>query len=197
MYNDKEIKLNLRVPGMHNVYNALGAISVAFHLGVDVNDIKKGLDRYVGVKRRFDIKLNNKVIIVDDYAHHPEEISATIEAAKSGWGKRIIIIFQPHLYSRTKSFHADFATALTKSDIVLITEIFPAREEPIKGVTSQLIIDDLKKIGFNDVYYIQDESQIIEKLKGIVKKDDMLITMGAGDIWKQNNLLCEYYKNEQ
>ena len=110
--------------------------------------------------------------------------------------KRIITIFQPHLYSRTKSFHTDFATALSKSDIVLITEIFPAREEPIKGVTSQLIIDDLKEIGFKEIYYIRYNNQIIKKLTEIVKSDDMLITMGAGDIWKQNKVLCEYYKNE-
>ena len=196
VFDNKKIKLQLKVPGLHNVYNALGAISVACHLGVNIDDIKLGLAKYTGVKRRFDVKFDDKVIIVDDYAHHPEEISATIEAAKSGWNRRVVVIFQPHLFTRTENFHLDFARALSKSDIVFITDIFPAREKPIKGVTSQLIIDDLKEIGFNAIYYIKDQNQIIDELIGIIKDGDMMITMGAGDIWKQNIQLCEYFKSE-
>ena len=95
-----------------------------------------------------------------------------------------------------KNFHLDFARALSKSDIVFITDIFPAREKPIKGVTSQLIIDDLKEIGFNAIYYVKDQNQILDELIGIIKDGDMMITMGARDIWKQNIQLCEYFKSE-
>jgi len=171
----------LQVPGEHNILNSLAAISIAKELNIPIDIIKKGLYNYKGVKRRFEIKYvtNNNITIVDDYAHHPAEINATIASAKSGWEiNNLILVFQPHLYSRTKEFYKEFSNALSDADIVLLTDIYPSREEKIDGINSGLILDRLK----SKYSFLINRDEIPKKLAEISRKDDMIIIMGAGDI---------------
>ncbi len=177
--NKKTINIQLNCPGMHNVYNALAATAIAHELGINNNNIIKGLKKYSGVKRRFEIKYQKETMIVDDYAHHPEEIIETIKAARNGWKKKIVTIFQPHLYSRTKEFYKEFGYALDKSDVTIITDIFPSREKPIKGISSKLIFDEIDN---ENKYYISSKNKIVEKIQNIISKGDMILIMGAGDI---------------
>jgi UDP-N-acetylmuramate--alanine ligase len=186
---DNELKgdLEINLPGEHNIKNALAAITIALQLDISFNDIKKGLNQYSGVRRRFDIKYktSNEIMIVDDYAHHPTEVLATLKAARSGWNKRLIAIFQPHLFSRTRDFYKEFAKALLQSDILIITDIYEAREKPIKGITSEIIYNESKKLGHKNIELIKNQLDIPNRLKEISKENDLIITMGAGNIWRQ------------
>ena len=186
--NNKKIgKLTINVPGKHNIKNALAAITIAFQLDISFQNIKDGLNQYSGVRRRFDIKYrtSNQIMIVDDYAHHPAEVLATLNAAKNGWKKRLIAVFQPHLFSRTRDFYKEFAKAFLKSDILILTDIFEAREKPIQGITSKIIYNELIKLGHNNVELINNQFDIPKRLKDISQADDIIITMGAGNIWRQ------------
>ena len=183
--NYKNFKIGLNCPGKHNIYNALAATTIALELGISTNQISEALKNYSGVKRRFELKYNNKnnkIMVIDDYAHHPIEIEYTLEAAKKGWNKRIIAIFEPHLYSRTKDFHREFAKALSLSNHIIISDIYRAREKPIKGISSNLIIHDLNKMNFNNCIYIKNKNEIPDYIKKIIKNNDMIILMGAGQI---------------
>lgn len=176
----------LNVPGKHNVYNALAAITISKNLGIATDIIKKSLVEFVNAHRRFQfIGEENGIVVVDDYAHHPTEVSATIDAAfqiKNGKIKRVITIFQPHLFSRTQLHYKNFGVSLSKSDVVFLTEIYPAREEPIPGVTSALITDIFDRRKFKDYYYCKSFDEILGKLENFVKPGDLIITMGAGTV---------------
>ena len=187
--------IELNVPGEHNVLNSLAAVVLGLEMGLSFQNIKNGIKRYKGVRRRFDIKgLFNNILIVDDYAHHPSEVKATISSAKAGWNRRIIAVFQPHLFSRTKEFFKEFAEALKIADIVIISEIYGAREEPIKGVTSQLIFFELKKKMKNKCILLSNLNELEKTINGIIKPGDLLLTMGAGDIWRYNEYYVEQMK---
>ena len=182
----------VNAPGMHNVLNSLAAMTLGLELNISFNVLKNGIENYRGVRRRFDIKENySNIIVVDDYAHHPTEVNATIDAAVSGWDKEIAVVFQPHLFTRTRDFYKEFAKALYKSNFILITDIYPAREQPIKGINSKLIIDELKKLGHKNTFYIKDLSKLNQILDEFDLDNHMVITMGAGDIWRYN----ENYNN--
>jgi len=181
--NHKPFTINLNYPGKHNVYNALAAATIALELGITTQQIKSALNNYSGVQRRFETKYdNNGIILIDDYAHHPIEVEYTLKAAKKGWNKRIITIFEPHLYSRTEKFHKDFAKALSISDHVIISRIYGAREKHIKGISSEMIINDLNKTNFNSCIYIKDKNEIPIHINKTIEKNDMIIIMGAGQI---------------
>lgn len=184
----------LNVPGKHNVTNALAAISIALELDVPFTTIAAGLALYKGVRRRFEIKYETAdgIMIVDDYAHHPSEVGATLEAARSGWDKRIIAVFQPHLFSRTRDFHLDFAREFLNSDVLILTDIYPAREEPLPGITGELIAKRAIEFGHKHVHYVQDKMAIPEFVKKHALKNDMIIVMGAGDIWCQIDKINEH-----
>ena len=174
-------KVRLTVPGEHNILNALAAIGVGLELNISIDEIKDNISKYNGVERRFEIKhkTKNNIIIVDDYAHHPSEIDATISAAKSGWSiNKLIIVFQPHLYSRTKNFHKEFAKSLSAADVVILTEIYAAREKEIEGISSKTILDNINI----PTSSILEKSEVPNTLSNIVDDDDMIIVMGAGDI---------------
>ncbi len=189
-----EIKLN--VPGEHNVLNSLAAVVLGLELGLSFNVIKKGIETYTGVRRRFDIKAKiNDIIVVDDYAHHPTEIEATLTAAKNGWDKRIIAILQPHLYSRTRDFFREFASSLQLADEVIITDIYPAREMPIPGITSELIYNEYKNNIGHNCHLIPNLDNIQEFLDKIVKPSDMVITLGAGSIWRFSENYVSHLKS--
>ena len=177
--------IHLQVPGEHNVQNALAAIALGVEMNIPFHDIAAGLESYRGVRRRFDIKgESGNVMVVDDYAHHPTEVRATLTAARNGWKRRIIAVFQPHLYTRTQAFYQDFAIALMESDILVVTDVFPAREEPIEGVNGKMVADFAQKSGHRSIYYIETLDKLEKTLDNFRQPGDMIITIGAGNIWR-------------
>lgn len=176
--------VSLSVPGEHNVYNALAALAVADFIGIDTNDSLKGLCDFGGTDRRFQIKGEiGGVTIVDDYAHHPTEIQATLNAAQRFAHKKLWLVFQPHTYSRTKAFFDDFAKALSMADAVVLADIYAARETDNLGVSSKLLCDAIKNLG-TESYYFPTFDDIENFLLQNCSHGDLLITMGAGDIVK-------------
>ena len=188
LHKEKKLgKIKINVPGKHNVLNSLAAISLGIELGVSIDILKNSINDYNGVRRRFDIKPNNsQIMVVDDYAHHPTEVKATINAARSGWDKKIVTVFQPHLFTRTRDFYKEFANSLFDSDHLIITDIYPAREKPIKNISSMLIVNELKSMGHKNISYINDLSNLNAILDELNLDNHMVITMGAGDIWRYN-----------
>jgi len=184
-YKGKELgKIKLKIPGVHNVKNSLVAICVGIELGVDFKVIKKALESFGGVYRRFEVKYDKEILVVDDYAHHPTETSATLSGIRAGWDNRLVAVFQPHLYSRTRDFYQEFGRSFLNSDVFVCTDVYPAREEAINGVTGELIANATKNFGHKNVIYIPDKNNIPDVLKGLKQDGDIIITMGAGDIWK-------------
>lgn len=175
--------VSLRVPGIHNVQNSLAAIGAGLALGVTVDAMREGLASFGGVERRFQHLCDVAgVTIIDDYAHHPTEISATLEAARASYpGRRVVAAFQPHLFSRTRDFAREFADALCDADCILLAEIYPAREQPIPGISSGLIAGPLSESG-RSVSWQGPRSSLAEALAQFVAEGDVVITIGAGDI---------------
>jgi len=192
-------KIRLKVPGKHNVQNALASISVGLELDIPFARIKKALENFSGVDRRFEIKaVVNDVMVVNDYAHHPTEIQASLEGARQSWPeRRIIAIFQPHLYSRTRDFYKEFARSFFNADIIIVTEIYPAREEPIPGISGQLIADTARELGHKQVYFEPDMNKIPQLVSKIVASGDMVVTIGAGSIWKVDAPIIEILKEKE
>jgi UDP-N-acetylmuramate--alanine ligase len=187
LHNGKNLgEVIINLPGLHNIKNALASVAIGIELEMSFKNIANGLKLFEGVGRRFEVKANvNDILIVDDYAHHPTEIMASLQGAKTGWiNRRIIAVFQPHLYSRTRDFHEEFGKSFFDSDYLILTDVYPAREEPIEGITGELIAADAREFGHRNVEYIQDKHKIADQLHKIVKAGDLVITMGAGDIHK-------------
>jgi UDP-N-acetylmuramate--alanine ligase len=185
--------ITLQVPGKHNVQNSLAAISVGLQLGIPFDQVKSGIEKFSGVFRRWEHKGDvNGISVYDDYAHHPTECKATLAGAKAGWRRRVVCVFQPHLYTRTRDFYEEFGKAFLLSDVLVVTDIYPAREEPIQGVTGELVVNAAKQFGHKEVHYVPDKKNIPAFLQKKVKKGDIVVTMGAGDIWKFGE---EFLKN--
>ena len=186
-------EINLKVLGMHNVENALAAVAVGLELNISFKNIKSALEQFLGTGRRLEIIGEKRdVLVMDDYAHHPTEIKATLFAIKSLNRKRIIAIFQPHRFTRTKFLFYELSEAFYGADEVIITDIYPAGEKEIKGVSSRLIFDCLKEKNYAKAKYIREKSEIIDYLlKGCprITSGDLVITFGAGDIRKVAELL--------
>lgn len=181
---DCKRKIELSVPGQHNIINALGALALADILKVDSQTATEALKRYHGTDRRFEYKGTlNGVTIVDDYAHHPTEIEATLNAAAKMEHGTLWVVFQSHTYTRTKAFMKEFAKALTLADKVILPDIYPARETDNLGISSQTLCDEITSLG-TEAYYIPDFSEIEKFLLEKCTKGDLLITMGAGDAYK-------------
>ncbi len=180
VWNDKQFLMNVRmnIPGLHYVENALAAIAIALQLKIDPEAIKKALESFTGVERRFDFRIQNAdLVYIDDYGHHPVEIKATIDAVRTLYpDKKISAVFQPHLYSRTRDMADEFAAALSSLDCVFLLDIYPAREKPIPGVTSKIIFD---KIDVEDKYLF-DKKAFLKFLEE--DKPEVLLSLGAGDI---------------
>lgn len=192
--------LELNVPGEHNLKNALATITVATGLGIEFPVIARSLKEFKGVYRRFELKgeliINNefgegKATVFDDYAHHPSEVIATLQAAKNGWDKRIIGVFQPHTYTRTRDLFKEFAQSFDDADIIIITDVYAAREQPIEGVTGKTIADATQKFGHKNVVYVPKFDELEHTVRGIAKDGDLVITMGAGNIWKISESLVK------
>jgi UDP-N-acetylmuramate--alanine ligase len=185
-------QITLQVPGKHNVQNSLAAIAVGLELGVPFQKVKDGIEKFAGVYRRWEKKGESAgITLYDDYAHHPTECRATLAGAKAGWRRRVVCVFQPHLYTRTRDFYEEFGKSFLLSDVLIVTDVYPAREEPIQGVTGELIVGAAKRFGHKDVHYVPEKKQIPSYLQSIVKTGDIVITMGAGDIWKYGE---EFFK---
>ncbi len=186
LHANKELGVvEIQIPGKHNIQNALAAIAVGLELKVPFEKIKTGIEKFTGVFRRWEVKADvNGITVVDDYAHHPTEIKVTLAGAKSGWRRRVVCVFQPHLYSRTRDFYEDFGRAFSNADVLVLTDVYPAREEPIQGVTGELIANAAKSFGHKNVNYIPDKKNVPDFLMKKKQPGDIIITMGAGDIWR-------------
>lgn len=186
MHGKKAVEtIALSVPGIHNVSNSLAAAAAALELNITPKTVSEGLFQFYGTDRRFQLKgiYGDGVTVIDDYAHHPTEIAATLTAAKNYPHNRIICVFQPHTYSRTKAFLPEFARSLSLADIVVLADIYPARETDILGISSKNIADDLKNLG-TKVWYFHSFSEIETFLQKKCMHGDLLITMGAGNVDK-------------
>jgi len=177
-YGKHLLTLKMQVPGRHYVENALAAIGVALCLDIDVSAIKEALENFMGVARRFDYRIrSSEVVYIDDYAHHPKELKVTLQTVRQLYPeKKLTAVFQPHLYSRTRDFADDFARVLGETDRLILLDIYPAREKPIPGVTSRMILD---KVNLTEKY-IMNKKELLTFLKK--EKPELLLTLGAGDI---------------
>ena len=192
-------EIDLKIPGEHNVRNALGAIATAHKIGIKMDAILSGIKAFKGVYRRFQIigRYNDNVI-VDDYAHHPTEIKASIDAAKKAWvNNRIIAIFQPHTYTRTLEMYEHFAMSLIHADVIIITDVYPARERKIMNVSGKMIVDACKMLKNNNVYYVKSIDMIPHVLKNILNHQDTVLFMGAGDIYTVIPKCCDMMMNHE
>ncbi len=195
-YHNEEIgTIELKMPGTHNVYNALAAIATALELDLKFPVIKEALETFEGVQRRFQVKGEfNKITLVDDYGHHPTEIKATLSAAKSIWERRLVVIFQPHRYTRTRDLFKDFLSAFNQADLLLITDIYPAGEDPLPGITAENLFHGIKEHGHKHVFYHSQREEVLDHLLKLLKPGDVVITLGAGNIWELGEQLRQKIK---
>jgi UDP-N-acetylmuramate--alanine ligase len=175
----------LAVPGMHNVSNALVAIAIGIELEVPVDLIRKGLAAFTGVERRFHLRGEaNNIMVVDDYGHHPTEVKATLAAAKQGWDRRLVVLFQPHRYSRTRDLVEEFTHAFDQADVLFMTDIYAAGEAPIPGVSGAALADRIKAAGHQGVTFVEKKEMLPDQVLPHLQPGDLVVTLGAGDIWK-------------
>ncbi len=176
----------IRIPGVHNVSNALAAIGVALELDVPVDLIRSGLAAFSGVERRFQIRgEKNGIMLVDDYGHHPTEIRATLAAARATWSsRRLVVVFQPHRYSRTRDLADDFSKAFELADVVYILDIYAAGEEPIPGISGKTLVEKISGSGHSSVHWVNGDPGFVNRLRGDLQEGDVVLTLGAGDVWK-------------
>ncbi len=187
--NDTTIaeKIIINLPGLHNVQNALAAIAIGIELGVDIADIKSGLQQFAGIGRRFNLNNNIKCAkgtftLVDDYAHHPTELTAAIKACRGGWDNRLVVVFQPHRYSRTRDLFDEFTQALNNADVLVITDVYAAGEPPISGYSSGDLCRSIRTRGKIDPIYIANINNLNKDLDNIINNDDLVLVVGAGSI---------------
>lgn len=195
VWRDEEFlgEATLSVPGIHNVRNALAAIAVGLELEMPFETIREGLNKFTGVQRRFQMKGDAQdILVIDDYAHHPTEVRATLKAANEGWrNRRIVAVFQPHLYSRTEDFKEEFARSFFNADVLVITDIFPSRETPRPGVTGRMVADLAEHYGHRHVRYVEDKKDLPDVLTELTQPGDVVITMGAGDVWRYGEMFLD------
>lgn len=175
----------LNLPGIHNIYNALAAIAIGVELDIPVPTIAKALEEFSGIHRRFELRgVQDGVTVVDDYGHHPEEIRQTLRAAKSVWPQeRLVVVFQPHRYTRTHLLQQEFFTAFYEADVLVLLDIYAAAEQPIPGVTSAVLYEGIRGHGHREVYYLQEWAEVVPFLRRLVRENDILMTLGAGNVW--------------
>jgi UDP-N-acetylmuramate--alanine ligase len=171
------------MPGEHNVKNALAAIAVGLEFGVSFAHIRSALEGFRGVRRRFEV-LGERAgaLVIDDYAHHPAEILATLAAARQALDRRIVVVFQPHRYTRTRDTFDDLARAFHDADQLLLTDIYPAGEEKLAGVSASLLAEAARDFGHHGVRYVAEKEEIARSLQDVIEPGDAVIFMGAGDI---------------
>ena len=192
-------RVQLAAPGQHNVLNALAAIAIGLELDMDFADISEGISSFSGVQRRMqEIGEAAGVLVVDDYAHHPTEVKATLEGAAGCWpDRRIVAVFQPHLYSRTIDFQAEFGASFFDADVAIIMDVYGAREEPMEGVSGKLISDRAHEGGHPHVEYVAQKEDLVSFVVSLSRPGDVIITMGAGDIWRLNRQIFHQLNGEE
>lgn len=180
--------VSVNMPGQHNVLNALATIAVAMDAGIDDAAIQAGLSQFQGVGRRFQVQGHLQLerglaMLVDDYGHHPREVAAVIDAVRGGWpGRRLVMVYQPHRYSRTRDLYEDFVRVLSQTDVLLMMEVYSAGEEPIAGADSRHLCRSIRQRGQLDPIYVERGAALAELLRLLLKPDDILLCQGAGDI---------------
>jgi len=188
-------RLRLRLPGRHSATNAIAAVAVARELEIPFAQVAEALGSFSGIHRRFEIKGELRgVLIIDDYGHHPVEIQATLQAIRDSWKRPVTVIFQPHRYTRTRDLFEDFLTAFDGADRLVLTEVYPAGEEPIPGITGETLYQGIKRRGHLDVEFLPEKGEIVGKLLPELKRGEIVLTLGAGDIYKVGEELVEALK---
>ena len=188
-------KLRLHLPGRHSATNALAAVAVAHELEIPFSQVNDALSRFTGIHRRFEIKGEpNGILVIDDYGHHPTEIRATIGAIRESWKRPLTVIFQPHRFTRTRDLFDEFLTAFEGADKLVLTEIYPAGEDPIPGMTGEALYHAIKRKGHLDVQFVPDKNDIVAQVAGELKQGDISLTLGAGDIYRVGEALVEKLK---
>lgn len=192
-------EIDLSLPGRHNVYNALAAVCIALELEIPFSVIAGALGSFEGVQRRMQKKGELQgITIMDDYGHHPTEIRATLAAIKEAWpGKRLVVLFQPHRYSRTEALYKDFLTAFHQADFLVMTDIYAASEAPIPGVSSENLLLDIKQHGQRHTHFIPAVDELAEALLPLLVKDDLVLTLGAGNIVKAGEELVDLLRKQK
>jgi UDP-N-acetylmuramate--alanine ligase len=184
-------RVKLNVPGLHNVSNAMAAMAVGLDLEMKFETIAEALEAFRGAERRFQVKgERDGILVVDDYGHHPTEIRATLGAAKAS-GRRIVVLFQPHRYTRTAALREEFARAFYDADTVLLSDIYAASEDPIEGVTAEGLAADIKRFGHRNVRYVGGVEQGAAALKEVAQPGDLVLTLGAGNVWRAGEELLK------
>ena len=192
-------EIELRVPGLHNVRNALAAVAVGQELEIEFDEVRAGLESFTGVRRRFEKKGEiGGITVLDDYAHHPTEIEATLDAAHQGFpDRRVVAVFQPHLYSRTQNFMDAFARSFFNADVLVLTEVYGAREEPIEGVTGERLAERAEQFGHRAVHSVPDKTDLPSRLREITEAGDVVLMLGAGDIWRASEAFVELLEEKK
>ena len=182
----------LGIPGVHNVSNALVAIAIGVELDIPLDLIRKGLASFTGVERRFHLRgEKGGIMVVDDYGHHPTEIRATLAAAKQGWNRRLVVLFQPHRYTRSRDLAEEFAHAFDQADLLFMTEIYPAGEAPIPGVSGSKLADAVRATGHRAIMFVERKETLPDQVLPALEPGDLVMTLGAGDIWKAGLTLLD------
>jgi UDP-N-acetylmuramate--alanine ligase len=191
-------RVRIHLPGRHSATNALAAVTVGYELEVPFSRIAEALDGFTGIHRRFEIKGEPRgIMVIDDYGHHPAEIKATIGAIRDSWKRPLIVIFQPHRFSRTRDLFDEFLTAFEGADRLVLTDIYAAGEDPINGVTSKTLYQAIKRKGHMEVEFIPNKDQIVEQLASKLNPGDIVLTLGAGDIYKVGESLAETLREKR
>ena len=189
-------RITLKVPGLHNVYNALATVAVGLDLDIKFEDIAGALSEFRGADRRFQIKgEKNGILVVDDYGHHPTEIRATLAAARSA-GRRVVTLFQPHRYPRPRDLLDDFARAFYGADVLLVSDIYAASEDPIAGITSPKLVEMIERFGHRHVEYVGALAGAAARMKEIAQPGDLVLTLGAGNVWQAGEELLRLLDSE-
>ncbi|MCB5224362.1 MAG: UDP-N-acetylmuramate--L-alanine ligase [Candidatus Cloacimonadaceae bacterium] len=189
--------IRMNVSGRHNILNSLLAVGIALELDIPFKHIKEGLRDYSGVYRRFELKGEaGGITVYDDYAHHPTEIQATLEGFKDSTKRRIVALFQPHLYSRTRDFYPLFGSSFFACDQLILAPVYPAREAPIPGVSSKMIADAAIQSGHHNILLLEDNAQIVPQTLSLLEPGDILVTMGAGNIWQYGEEILAQLKKD-
>lgn len=197
-YDDFVSKIELGLTGRHNILNALGSIAVARELGVGITKIKKALKEFKGVGRRMEVLLDSvDYTILDDYGHHPNEIQPTLKAVRNAYAGRLVVLFQPHRYSRTKELFDDFVNSFDLADEVILTEIYAAGETPLKGVSGTKLADAISKKRKSPVHFVKEPSKILAKLTDLIQPGDVVLTLGAGDVTQYGRQLVKNLKQKK
>ena len=185
-------KMHIKLPGRHNVANSLVAVAVGLELGIPIETIARSLQSFPGVRHRFELLGDvDDILVIDDYGHHPTEIKATLRAARDTYDRRIVAIFQPHRYTRVSLLADDFARCFYQTDVLIVTELYSALEEPIEGISGEMLATSIRDYGHKNVVYIPDKEKIAGVVCGMIQPGDLVVTLGAGDIWEVGKEVVE------